>query len=45
MTTAKKSSDGPMTGLVFVKAFRHYKTGKLIKAEDYGKKVFVFKRR
>jgi hypothetical protein len=28
---------------IFVKAFRHWRTGKLIRAEDYGKEAFAFK--
>lgn len=30
--------------LIFVKSFRHWRSGKIIKASDYGKKAFVFSR-
>jgi hypothetical protein len=32
----------PGPGVRFVTQFRHWRSGKLIKAEDYGKKAFVF---
>lgn len=28
------------TDIVFVKQFRHWRSGKIIRAEDYGKKAF-----
>jgi len=38
----KKKQSSKLNGsVIFVKSFRHWKTGKIIKAEDYGKIAFA----
>ena len=29
--------------VIFVKSFRHWRSGKIIRAEDYGKQAFVIR--
>ncbi len=41
----KKNKNPKKKGnLIFVKSFRHWRSGKILKASDYGKKAFVFYR-
>jgi len=41
-TLTKNDKKRQKKGLVFVTEFRHWRSGKIIKASDYGKKAFVF---
>ena len=41
MTESKKTS---RCGCVFVKQFKHWRSGEIIRAEDYGYEAFCFRR-
>lgn len=39
MDNTKKPA--PKAGVIFIKSFRHWRSGKIIRAEDYGKTAFA----
>ncbi len=42
MSTSSDETRPPEFKRVFIKEFRHWRSGKMIRAQDYGKKVFSF---